>query len=190
MKCRQTPTKVPPSVKRAQQVVAAAATNSIEKEAERESNSATAAQHMNAVTARILSSSFSLAASARSDAINPIALTCLPALPTATASSPLTLTSEATVAAISPLTLPIAARSTLINTITPKDREFLSSIPPSHQEHLLKERQLIIAKMRQRNHLQMELKRLNNMSLHYLQSSIQIQYDYILQRGAPSTKEE
>ncbi len=185
MKCRQTPTKVLPSVKRAQQVVAAAATNSIKKKAQQESDSITAAQHMNALTARILSSSFSLAASGTT-----VLTSCLPALPTATAPSPLTLASEATKAVISPLTLPTATRSTSINTITSKDREILYSIPPSHQERLFKERQIIIAKMRQRNHLQMEIKRLNDMSLQYLQSSIKVQYDYMLQRGALSTKEE
>jgi len=188
MKCRQTPTKVLPSVKREQQVVAAAASNSIKKKAQQESDNVTATQHMNALTSRILSSSFYyLAASGGSDAINPTVLACLPALPTATAPSPLTLTSKATVATISPLTLPTSRNASI--TITSKDREFLSSIPPSHQERLFKERQLIIAKMHQRKHLQMELKRLNDMSLQYLQSSIEIQYDYMLQRGALSTEE-
>ena len=98
---------------------------------------------------------------------------------------------------VSPLTLPVAA-ATVPDSIasvgtatvnTRQDLQFLSSMPPSHLELLLQERERLISKMDQRRKLQMELQRLNDMSVQFLQSPIMRQYEYMLQKGALSRED-
>eukprot|EP00985_Skeletonema_marinoi_P028442 scaffold24868_cov115-Skeletonema_marinoi.AAC.1 len=47
-----------------------------------------------------------------------------------------------------------------------QERQYLASIPLYHQQRIYQERQILIAQMRQRHQVQMELQRLNDMSSH------------------------
>ena len=147
---------------------------------EANSNSAKAAR-MNATTTRVLPSSLGVE---RSELY-------------ARWVSPTLTTTFAPTSIVSPLTLPVAAATVpdsmasvgTASVNTRQDLQFLSSIPPSHLELLLQERERLISKMDQRRKLQMELQRLNDMSVQFLQSPIMRQYEYMLQKGALSRED-
>jgi hypothetical protein len=109
-------------------------------------------------------------------------------------STPTLTTAFAPKSIVSPLTLPVAAATVpdsiasvgTTSVMNTQDLQFLSSIPPNHLELLLQERERLITKMDQRRKLQMELQRLNDMSVQFLQSPIMRQYEYMLQKGALS----
>eukprot|EP00984_Skeletonema_dohrnii_P020524 scaffold10013_cov79-Skeletonema_dohrnii-CCMP3373.AAC.28 len=63
------------------------------------------------------------------------------------------------------LTAP-AAGSHAATASTIQERQYLASIPFYHQQRIYQERQILIAQMRQRHQVQMELQRLNDMSSH------------------------
>ena len=68
------------------------------------------------------------------------------------------------------VTAPAAAAGSLsaaaASTIQIKEMQYLASIPLYHQQRIYQERQILIAQMRQRHQVQMELQRLNDMSSH------------------------
>lgn len=214
---KQSPMKVLPPVKRMkQQAVAAEAANRIaqkslqaaaneaicaakkteatrstftkkeQKAAAEEANSNTAtAVRMNAVTTSVMPSSLGVERSG------------LYARRASFGSTPTLTTAFAPKSIVSPLTLPVAAATVpdsiasvgTTSVMNTQDLEFLSSIPPSHLELLLQERERLITKMDQRRQLQMELQRLNDMSVQFLQSPIMRQYEYMLQKGALSRED-
>ncbi len=157
-----------------------------QKAAAEEANSNTvSAVRMNAATTRVLPSSLGVERSG------------LYARRVSFGSTPTLSTAFAPKSIVSPLTLPVAAATVpdsiasvgTISVMNTQDLEFLSSIPPSHLELLLQERERLITKMDQRRQLQMELQRLNDMSVQFLQSPIMRQYEYMLQKGALSRED-
>jgi len=157
-----------------------------QKAAAEEANSNTAtAVRMNAVTTSVMPSSLGVERSG------------LYARRASFGSTPTLTTAFAPKSIVSPLTLPVAAATVPDSTasvgttsvMNTQDLEFLSSIPPSHLELLLQERERLITKMDQRRQLQMELQRLNDMSVQFLQSPIMRQYEYMLQKGALSRED-
>jgi hypothetical protein len=157
-----------------------------QKAAAEEANSNTAtAVRMNAVTTSVMPSSLGVERSG------------LYPRRASFGSTPTLTTAFAPKSIVSPLTLPVAAATVpdsiasvgTTSVMNTQDLEFLSSIPPSHLELLLQERERLITKMDQRRQLQMELQRLNDMSVQFLQSPIMRQYEYMLQKGALSRED-
>eukprot|EP00985_Skeletonema_marinoi_P003108 scaffold1291_cov155-Skeletonema_marinoi.AAC.2 len=64
------------------------------------------------------------------------------------------------------VTAPAAGSLSAAVASTIQERQYLASIPLYHQQRIFHERQILIAQMRQRHQVQMELQRLNDMSLH------------------------
>mmetsp|Transcript_29364 Transcript_29364/g.50044 ORF Transcript_29364/g.50044 Transcript_29364/m.50044 type:complete len:435 (-) Transcript_29364:246-1550(-) len=64
------------------------------------------------------------------------------------------------------VTAPAAGSLSAAVASTIQERQYLASIPLYHQQRIFHERQILIAQMRQRHQVQMELQRLNDMSSH------------------------